>query len=77
MLFRSECLTIEFYAMVYFSIYPIHQINENGPDFEVFKKEMVSFKEYMDSKKNELGSVPEFISFNSLPQIKNPQVNSS
>jgi len=68
------CQNVEFYLMVYFTIFPIHPINPNGPDFEAHKKEIDQFKSYLESKGTELSSLSEFLPFYALPYIKNPQV---
>jgi len=65
---------IEFYLMIYFSIYPIHPIHEKSKDFEELKKRMSEFNNYLSSKGAELSLIPEFAPFCLLPRIKNPEV---
>eukprot|EP00826_Nyctotherus_ovalis_P004534 TRINITY_DN10991_c0_g1_i5.p1 TRINITY_DN10991_c0_g1~~TRINITY_DN10991_c0_g1_i5.p1 ORF type:complete len:103 (-),score=19.57 TRINITY_DN10991_c0_g1_i5:184-492(-) len=70
----SVHLHIEFYLMIYFSIFPIHPANEKEKNFELLKKRMSELNDYLTSKETELSSIPEFASFRLLPRIKNPEV---
>jgi len=70
----ETCQHIEFYLIVYFTIFPVHPANPKGKDFETLKKRAAEFKLYLDSKGSDFASSPEFLSFYALPYIKNPQV---
>jgi len=65
---------LEFYLMVYFSIYPIHATNPAKGDLDKLNNEMQKFKTYIETQGARLSKTPEFLSFYALPYIKDLQV---
>ena len=65
---------IEFYLMVYFTIYPIHPVNPARDELEKLAEEMKHFKIFIETKGAQLSKTPEFLSFYALPYIKNLHV---
>ena len=61
---------LEFYLHVYFLIYQIHP--SLGRAHHIPKEHMAHFKDYIDSKGNELAKTNEFLEFYALPYIKQP-----
>ncbi len=66
--------TLEFYLMVYFTVYPVHPVSraENLP---LLGERVEEFKEYLHTKGTEVAGLPECLPFYALPYIQNPHVN--
>lgn len=62
--------------MIYFAIFPVHPINPQANTNDILKEEIAHFKEYLDSKGSQFGSLTEFLPFFALPYIANPRVTS-
>ncbi|CAG9330157.1 unnamed protein product [Blepharisma stoltei] len=69
----TEGQKLDFYAHVYFSVFPIHPLNrQKKDDGNEYKNRMESFKEFLNTKGAELSKTEEFLHFYALPYIPNP-----
>ena len=69
---EQVCRKLEFYANVYFAIYPIHPQSKVRPTGEQYAKEQEKFKHYLDTQGADLSKTSEFLPFYALPYIQNP-----
>ena len=65
-----KCQKLEFYIHIYFAIYP--SLPGSGQNERDLKRELASFKIFLDTKGAELSQTSEFLPYYALPYVQNP-----
>jgi len=76
----GEGQKLDFYAHVFFSIFPLHPLNRSqnkGTEDAEYKRRMEDFKEFLNTKGAELSKTEEFLHFYALPYIPSPTTHPS
>eukprot|EP00826_Nyctotherus_ovalis_P060043 TRINITY_DN8399_c0_g2_i2.p1 TRINITY_DN8399_c0_g2~~TRINITY_DN8399_c0_g2_i2.p1 ORF type:complete len:402 (-),score=5.50 TRINITY_DN8399_c0_g2_i2:612-1817(-) len=68
-------LKLEFCLSVYFTIYPLHEVNPSAPDLAKYKAEVTKFKEFLELRGPLCVDVKELRHFYLLPLIPNPKTS--
>lgn len=68
-----NCIKIEFYIHIYFTIFPLHPTTGRSNQKKEFTRTRAEFKHFLDNRGAELSKTNEFLAYYALPYVEAPK----